>query len=259
VQTVIANIPDGARDLYGHRTRTLLPGPDGYAYLSVGSPCDVCEDVIPQRAAVLRTPIENLSAGLDAAEMEVFASGLRNTVGLDFHPDTGALWGMDMGRNNLGDDLPPEELNLIERGKNYGWPYCFGNQQPDPQFNDPARCQNTTPPRVTFPAHWAPLGVAFYDRESFPASYRGDALIAFHGSAADQTDERLGYRVTRVRFDEAGQPQDYEDLLRGFIVPETNEPWARPAGVLVAPDGSVLISDDFGGRIFRVRYTGDED
>jgi glucose/arabinose dehydrogenase len=246
-QVVIDNLPGGATDLYGHRTRTLIVGPDGKLYLSVGSSCDVCQEDTSLRAAVLR-------ANADGSGLEVFAGGLRNSVGIAFRPFTSELWGADMGRNNIGDGIPPEELNLIAQGRNYGWPYCYGDRAPNPEYNDPARCATTEPPRLTFPAHWAPLGLAFYDQVGFPPSYIGDAIIAFHGSAKDQiASYRSGYNVVRVRFKD-GQPTSYEDLVRGWVV--NNEAWGRPAGVLVMPDGSVLISDDFGGRIFRVRYTG---
>jgi glucose/arabinose dehydrogenase len=159
-----------------------------------------------------------------------------------------------MGRDNLGPDLPPEELNLLRDNHNYGWPYCYGNRQPNPEYGDPALCADTTPPQFVFPAHWAPLGIDFYDQAAFPG-YRNDALVAFHGSSPSQTNNtRQGARVVRVRF-EQGRPVGYHDLLRGFEI--GNRTWARPAGVLVAPDGSVLVSDDYGGRIFRIRYVGE--
>ncbi|MBC8075363.1 MAG: PQQ-dependent sugar dehydrogenase [Chloroflexales bacterium] len=246
-QVVIDNLPSGATDLYGHRTRTLIAGLDGKLYLSVGSSCDVCQEDTPLRAAVLR-------ANADGGGLEVFASGLRNSVGIAFRPFTNELWGADMGRNNIGDGIPPEELNLLAQGRNYGWPYCYGARVPNPEYNDAARCAASEAPKLTFPAHWAPLGLAFYDQVGFPPSYSGNAIIAFHGSAKDQiASYRSGYNVVRVRFNE-GQPTGYEDLVRGWVV--NNEAWGRPAGVLVLPDGSVLISDDSGGRIFRVRYTG---
>jgi glucose/arabinose dehydrogenase len=195
-----------------------------------------------------------LRANPDGSGLEVFATGLRNTVGIAFRSFTGELWGMDMGRNFLGPDLPVEELNRIERGRDYGWPYCHGDRTPNPEFNDAGRCAGTEGPRRSFPAHWAPLGITFYDGLGFPAAYQGDALVAFHGSAGDQTGgQRVGYVVTRVRFRD-GAPVAHEDLLRGFV--SGGAIWARPAGLLVAPDGSLLVSDDFGGRIFRVRYVG---
>jgi glucose/arabinose dehydrogenase len=248
VETVIDGLPSGETGLYGHRTRTLIVSPDGVLYLSVGSSCDVCEEESPLRAAILR-------ANTDGSDLQVFASGLRNSVGIAFRPGTNELWGVDMGRNNIGEGLPPEELNYISQGKNYGWPYCYGDRKPNPEFNDSARCASTEPPRMEFPAHWAPLGLAFYDQYGFPASYQGDALIAFHGSASDQTGgNRVGYSVVRVRF-KNGQPIYHQDLLRGFII--GTEAWGRPAGLLVLPDGSLLVSDDFGGRIFRISYVGD--
>jgi glucose/arabinose dehydrogenase len=249
VQTIVDDLPAGARDLYGHRTRTLLLGPDHKVYLSIGSACDVCEDDNPMRAVVLRMDP-------DGSNMQVVATGLRNSVGIAFRPrsDPPELWGNDMGRNNIGPDIPPDELNLIRPGVDYGWPYCYGDRQPNPEFNDPDRCATTEPPRMLFPPHWSPLGIVFYDGTSFPAEYRGDALIAFHGSAIDQTGEiRGGYNVVRVHF-EAGQPVWQQELLRGFI--QGSGAWARPVGLVVAPDGSVLVSDDYSGRIFRIRYTG---
>lgn len=246
VETVLDGLPAQATDLYGHRTRTLVSGPDGKLYLSVGSSCDVCEEQSPLRATVLRF-------NPDGSGLEIFARGLRNSVGIAFRPYTAELWGVDMGRNNIGAGLPPEELNLIEAAKDYGWPYCYGDRQPNPEFNDAARCATTVPPRWSFGAHWAPLGLSFYDGRGFPASYQGDALVAFHGSAGDQRSGRVGYNVVRVRFRD-GQPVGQEELLRGFVIGD--DAWGRPAGLLVAADGSLLVSDDFGGRIFRIRYTG---
>jgi glucose/arabinose dehydrogenase len=247
VETVIGGLPTEATDLYGHRSRTIVFGPDGKLYLSIGSSCDVCVEREAYRATVLR-------ANPDGSNVEIFASGLRNSVGIAFRPFTNELWGMDMGRNNLGPELPVEELNRIEQGGDYGWPFCHGARIPNPEFNDAARCAATIAPARGFPAHWAPLGIAFYDGLNFPAAYQGDALVAFHGSAVDQLENRrVGYVVTRVRFRD-GQPVADEDLLRGFVI--GNEAWGRPAGLLVLPDGSLLVSDDFGGRIFRVRYVG---
>jgi glucose/arabinose dehydrogenase len=247
VETVVGGLPTQASDLYGHRTRTIAFGPDGKLYISVGSSCDVCVEREPFRATVLR-------ANADGSGLEIFATGLRNSVGIAFRPYTAELWGVDMGRNNVGPGLPPEELNRIEGGRDYGWPYCHGDRLPSPEFNDGARCAATVAPAWSFPAHWAPLGIAFYDGPGFPPAYQGDALVAFHGSASDQTGgERVGYNVTRVRFRD-GLPVAHEDLLRGFVI--GGDAWARPAGVLVAPDGSLLVSDDLGGRIFRVRYSG---
>jgi glucose/arabinose dehydrogenase len=249
VQTIVENLPAGARDLYGHRTRTLLPGPDHKLYLSIGSACDVCEDDNPLRAVIARM-------NADGSELEVFATGLRNSVGIAFRPQAPQpeLWGADMGRNNISPSVPPDELNLIQQGLDYGWPYCMGDAQPDPELGDPDRCATTELPRFKFAPHWAPLGLIFYTGSSFPSDYRGDALIAFHGSAPDQTPRSAdGYRVSRIHFAD-GQPAWMQDLLRGFTIGDGH--WGRPVGLVVAPDGSVLVSDDWGGKIFRISYTG---
>jgi glucose/arabinose dehydrogenase len=239
-------LPGGAKDLYGHRTRTIALGPDGKLYLSVGSSCDVCLEDTPQRAAILRM-------NKDGSGVEVFAAGLRNTVGFDWRPFTNELWGADMGRNNLGQDRVADELNLLEQGKNYGWPYCYDDGVPDPEFNDPAKCAGAVPPAYKFPPHWAPLGALFYNWVAFPPSYQGDLLVAFHGTARDQVQTLSGYNVARVRF-KRGRPAGMEDLVRGWNA--GGDIWGRPAGLLRLPDGSLLISDDFGGRIFRLQYTG---
>jgi glucose/arabinose dehydrogenase len=239
-------LPSAAKDVYSHRTRTLGLGPDGKLYLSVGSSCDVCVEETPLRATVLRM-------NRDASGVEVFASGLRNTVGFDWRPFTSELWGADMGRNNLGPDRVSDELNLLEQGKDYGWPYCYDDGVPNPEFNDPARCANSVAPALKFPPHWAPLGLLFYDRVGFPATYQGDALVAFHGTARDQVQNLGGYLVARVHF-KNGRPVGMEDLVRGWNA--NGDTWGRPAGLLLMPDGSVLISDDGSGRIYRLRYTG---
>src|SRR6266545_3598581 len=265
----LLNLPTGATDLYGHRTRTIAQGPDGKLYISVGSSCDVCVEDTPLRAAILRMNV-------DGSGLEVFASGLRNTVGFDWKPFSSELWGADMGRNNLGQDRVHDELNRLEQGKNYGWPYCYDDRVPNPEFNDPGRCANISAPALNFPPHWAPLGFVFYNKASFPIrsskkmpeggvgfyqtdtggfppNYQGDALVAFHGTARDQVQTLGGYLVARVRF-KNGQPVGMEDLVRGWNA--NGDVWGRPAGLLILPDGSVLISDDNNGRIFRLRYVG---
>jgi glucose/arabinose dehydrogenase len=239
-------LPAGATDLYGHRTRTVALGPDGKLYLSVGSSCDACVESSELRATILRL-------NRDGSGLEVFARGLRNTVGFDFRPGTSELWGADMGRNNLGADTPPDELNLVRHGADYGWPFCFGNRVADPTLGDGSRCAGSEPPALELPAHWAPLGVLFYEGDAFPAAYRGDLLVAFHGTARDQVAVLGGYNVARVRF-QGGRPAGLQEVVRGWAA--GGEVWGRPAGLLELPDGSVLISDDFGGRIFRLRYTG---
>ncbi len=248
VETIVA-LPTGAKDLYGHRTRTVAQGPDGKLYVSVGSSCDVCLEDTPQRAAILRL-------NPDGSGLEVFASGLRNTVGFDWRPYTSELWGVDMGRNNIGLDNPPDELNVIQQGKNYGWPFCHGSNTPNPEFNDPGRCASTVPPAMPLPAHWSPLGFLFYTGLNFPATYQNSAVVAFHGTARDQVGNQLnGYNVVSIRFKNGGpDAASMQELVRGWNV--SGDVWGRPAGLLQLPDGSLLISDDNGGRIFRLRYIG---
>jgi glucose/arabinose dehydrogenase len=243
-QVIVANLPSGATDMYGHRTRTIVQGPDGKLYVSIGSSCDVCVENDPRRATITRY-------NPDGSGEEIFARGLRNSVGIAFHPGTNELWGVDNGRNLLGDNEPVEELNLIRQGRDYGWPYCHGDRVPNPEFNDAARCAATEPPLWSMAPHIAPLGLTFYDALQFPPSYQGDAIVGVHGSA--ELAQPQGYNVTRIHF-QNGRPVREEALVRGWLV--GNEVWGRPVGVLVANDGSLIISDDGAGRLYRLRYTG---
>lgn len=243
---LVMALPAGAKDLYGHRTRTIALGPDGKLYISVGSSCDVCVEDTPLRAAILRMNV-------DGSQLEVYASGLRNTVGFAWRPFTHELWGADMGRNNLGPTTVSDELNQIIQGANYGWPYCYDDNVPNPEFNDAAKCTSARVPGMKLPPHWAPLGMQFYTGTALPAVFQGDAIIAFHGTAADQVQQLAGYSVDWVVF-KRGQPVALYDLVRGWNA--NGAVWGRPAGVLQLADGSILISDDLGGRIYRLRYTG---
>ena len=246
--TTLLDLPTGATDLYGHKTRTIEGGPDGKLYLSIGSSCDVCIEDHAWRATILRLD-------QDGSNVEVWAAGLRNTVGFTWHPYTGALWGVDMGRNNIGLDEPADELNLLEQGQHYGWPWCHSTNQPNPEFGDPALCQTPQAPALKLPAHWSPLGIMFYDGFQFPPAYQGDAFVAFHGSGAEQVGNQLsGYEVARIHFN--GQhPHQLESFVAGWLKADGSF-WGRPAGLEPEPGGSLLVSDDFSGRIYRVRYVG---
>lgn len=229
----------------GHWTRTIVFGADSAMYVSVGSTCNVCVEQSPERAAVLRF-------NEDGSGKRVFASGLRNAVGLAVHPATGALWVSQHERDNLKPDhqnLPAEEINILADGADYGWPYCHGDRVPNPEYGDAARCARTVPPALKMQAHSAPLGITFLDRATrFPEAYRGDLLVAFHGSW--NRDTPTGAKVVRVRVQE-GRPVGVEDFITGWQLPD-GERWGRPVDVLVAADGAVLVSDDAGGAIFRV-------
>ena len=229
----------------GHFTRTVVFGPDGAMYVSVGSTCNICVEKDSTRATVMRFDA-------NGGHGRVFARGLRNAVGLAIHPPTGALWVSQHERDNVlprHEDLPPEEINILRDGGDYGWPYCYGDRVPNPEFNDPARCARTLPPALAMQAHSAPLGLAFLATAShLPADYRGDALVAFHGSWNRR--QPTGAKVVRIRIRD-GKPAAYEDFLSGFQGPDGRR-WGRPVDVLVIQDGSVLVSDDDAGMIYRV-------
>ena len=246
---IIRDLPSGGQ----HPYRTLAVGPDNQLYISVGSTCDACEEPDPEHATLLRSP----TAGSTKATRTVFAKGLRNTIGFGWHPTTGALWGMDNGSDWRGNDLPPEELNRIESGRNYGWPFCFGDRRIDPIIQDPAKttkaayCAASTPPVLENQAHEAPIGMTFYAGTQFPAEYRDDAFVALRGSW--NRFPPIGYRIARIDF-QAGQPTAVRDFVSGFLIEDGRAVFGRPAGVAVASDGSLLFTDDTNGVIYRVSY-----
>ena len=228
-----------------HSSRTIIFGPDGKLYVSIGSTCNVCEEKSDDRAAVVRFDS-------DGSNRHVFAKGLRNAVGMAVHPRTGEIWVTQNERDNLEpdhQDLPPEEINILKDGGDYGWPYCHSDRVPNPEFKDLARCASTVPPALKMQAHSAPLGLTFLDRASkLPVEVRGDALVAFHGSW--NRDVPTGAKVVRIRVKD-GKPTGYEDFLTGWQ-DDGGRRWGRPAGVMVNADGAVLISDDQAGAIYRV-------
>src|SRR6266550_927079 len=234
--TLIPNLPSG-----GHVTRTIAFGPDNLLYLAIGSSCNVCDDA-PPRAAVTRY-------NLDGSNPQTFATGLRNTVGMAFHPTTGELWANNNDRDGLDDDLPPEHLNILRDGAWYGWPQCYLPGEANPEYPG-ADCSSVEPPALTFQAHSAPLGLAFYTGATFPAEYQGDAFMTYHGSW--NRTEPTGAKVVRVRVQD-GRPTAAEDFVTGWQLADGSR-WGRPVGLLVMPDGALLVSDDFGGRIWRVSF-----
>jgi len=237
--TIISRIPAG-----GHSTRTILFGPDGKLYLSVGSSCNLCDERDSLRAAVSQF-------NRDGSGGRIFAKGLRNTVGMAFNPTTGELWGNNNDRDNLGDDIPPEHVNIIKDGRNYGWPQCYLPGKQNPEYGS-ADCSQVEPPVITVPAHTAPLGLAFYTGTQFPADYRGDAFMTLHGSWNRSVP--AGAKVVRVQVDSGGgRATGVDDFITGWQRPDGSR-WGRPVGVVVLPDGSLLVSDDMGGKIWRVSY-----
>ncbi|MBI4459988.1 MAG: sorbosone dehydrogenase family protein [Acidobacteria bacterium] len=235
---VVPDLPAGGM----HFTRTIVFGPQKELFISVGSDCNVCEERDQRRAAVLRLP-----KGGDKAE--VYASGLRNAVGLRINPEDGKLWTTDNGRDMLGDDLPPEEINIITGPGHYGWPYCYGNNVPNPEYDDPARCRDKIPPALGLPAHNAPMGLDFYQEDKFPEEYRGDLFVGLHGSWNRSTPD--GYKVVRVRV-ENGKPVRWENFATGWL--QGGRAWGRPVDVLSGPDGALYVSDDRAGVVYRITH-----
>ena len=228
-----------------HNHRALAIAPDGSIFVSSGSTCNICIEADPRFAAILRYDA-------DGSHGRIYANGLRNASGLAFDDD-GKLWAVVNERDWLGDDLPPDEIVEVKDGGYYGWPYCRaaeGRPVPNPEYNDELKCAKAESSAMTFQAHSAPLQIAFYRGTQFPARYRGALFIAFHGSW--NRSVKTGYKVVAVFFAN-GRPQRVEDFVTGWLEPGERVT-GRPVGVAVAPDGSLYISDDQGGTIYKVTY-----
>lgn len=227
-----------------HGWKYLRIGPDRKLYVPVGAPCNICNPKNELYATLTRLD-------LDGKNLEIYARGIRNTVGFDWHPDSHELWFTDNGRDWLGDDQPPDELNHAPRpGLHFGYPYCHGQDLPDPEFGKDKRCADFVPPAWTFPAHVATLGMHFYTGTRFPAEYRGQLFVAEHGSWNRSTPQ--GYRVVTVRF-ENGKPVADRVFAEGWLQPN-GKASGRPVDVLPLPDGTLLISDDKRGALYRIDY-----
>lgn len=228
-----------------HGWKFIRFGPDGYLYVPVGAPCNICESDDPRFATIMRMKP-------DGGGLEVYASGIRNTVGFDWHPVTRELWFTENGRDWMGDDLPPDELNHAPRkGLNFGYPYCHGADTPDPEFGKKRSCGEFVPPAIKLGPHAAALGMRYYTGDMFPERYRNQIFIAEHGSW--NRSRKIGYRVSLVRL-EGNRAVDYEVFADGWEKDDRN--WGRPVDVQVAPDGSLLVSDDYAGAIYRITYSG---
>jgi len=226
-----------------HGVKTLRFGPDGLLYVAIGSPCNVCE---PREGYGV---ISRLKPGGGARE--IFARGLRNSVGFDWDPRTKELWFTDNGADNMGNDVPPDELDHAPRaGMNFGFPYCHGGDVPDPRYGRGRSCKDFTPPAQKLGAHVAALGMRFYTGTKFPEAYRGAIFIAEHGSW--NRDPKSGYRVTVVRLQD-GRAVAYEPFAQGWL--QGDQAWGRPVDVIVAPDGALLVSDDKAGAVYRIDYS----
>ena len=232
--------------IFGHSTRTVEFLPDGRMVVSIGSSCNVCEESDPRRAAVV------VYDGPQATGERIFARGLRNAVGLAVHPTSGELWATNNGRDLLGDDLPPEAIYLLRDGADYGWPRCHNGTIEDPDFGSPGACRGVAMPVVDMQAHSAPLGLVFYTGENFPAAYRGDLFIAFHGSWNRSVP--TGYKVVRLPLDGSRPRGPVEDFATGWLDQQGQTALGRPVGLAVGPDGALYVSDDKAGMIYRIRY-----
>jgi glucose/arabinose dehydrogenase len=228
----------------GHHGRKFIAfGPDGKLYVPVGVPCNVCE-LDPDRYGVI------MRMNPDGSGLEVFARGLRNSVGFDWDPKTRELWFTDNGRDQLGDDVPPDTLNHAARaGMRFGFPYCHAGKLPDPELGRKHACSEFRPPAQDLGPHVAALGMRFYTGTQFPAAYRNRVFIAEHGSW--NRSQKIGYRISMVTV-EGDKAVRYEPFIEGWL--QGDRVWGRPADVLVAPDGSLLVSDDYAGAIYRIRY-----
>ena len=225
-----------------HGWKFIRFGPDGLLYVPVGAPCNICNRGDPYASIGRLDTNGNFS---------IIARGIRNTVGFDWHPETGELWFTDNGRDRMGDDVPPDELNRITaNGQHFGYPYCHGTNIADPVFGDQRSCGEFVAPVQNLGPHVAALGMRFYTGDMFPEEYRNQIFIAEHGSW--NRSSKIGYRVTLVRLN-GNRAVSYEPFAKGWLQGESN--WGRPVDVLVMPDGSLLVSDDQAGLIYRISYS----
>lgn len=227
-----------------HFTRTLGIGPDDRLYISIGSTCDVCVESDPRNGSIL-------SMKFDGTDVQSVATGLRNSVFFTWSFVDGRMWATEMGRDGLGDDLPPDEINVITEGKNYGWPYCYGKQIRDMRFepNTNYDCSLTEPSTIDLPAHVAPLDLAFVPEEGWPESLWYDLIVAEHGAMQGST--RVGYVLKRIPLDAHGNPEgEPSDFLSGWW--QNGSAVGRPVGILIRPGGMMYITDDKAGVVYRI-------
>jgi glucose/arabinose dehydrogenase len=249
-EMVFDDLPDGGQ----HPNRTMRFR-NGTLYLSLGSTCNACPEPNEEAATMV-------TVNTQTWERQVFAEGLRNTIGFDWHPVTGEFWGMDHATDWRGDEFPREELNRLLEGRHYGWPFCAEKQRVDPLMHaEPPNgmgrtefCQTTEPSVLEFTAHAAPMVMEFYRGDMFPAQYRNDAFIAMRGSW--NRSNPVGYSVVRIIFDDNGQPRGFEDFITGWLIENGTAHFGRLSAVAVARDGALLVNDDHNGVIYRVTYSG---
>lgn len=229
-----------------HGWKYIAFGPDDKLYVPVGAPCNICDDNEKDNRYA---SITRMNA--DGSGFEVFASGIRNTVGFAWHPQTKELWFTDNGRDMLGDDTPPDELNNAPKpGMHFGYPYCHAGDIKDPEYGDRHPCSDFTPPVQKLAPHTAALGMKFYTGSMFPAEYKDQVFIAEHGSW--NRSEPIGYRIMMVKL-EGNKAISYEPFAEGWL--KNGKAWGRPVDILQLKDGSLLVSDDFANVIYRISYS----
>ncbi len=231
-----------------HGWKYLRFGPDNKLYTAVGAPCNICEPEADIFSSLVRLKP-------DGTDLEILARGIRNTVGFDWQPGTNALYFTENGRDYLGDDIPPDELNLwTKKGQHFGYPYCHAGEILDPEFGSDKKCQDYTKPEWQFKAHMAPLGIRFYRGQQFPKSYQQQLFVAQHGSWNRSTPH--GYRIALLKF-EHGRPLSEQVFAEGWLAKD-GKAIGRPVDILELADGSLLVSDDLAGVIYKITYTGNE-
>jgi glucose/arabinose dehydrogenase len=229
-----------------HGWKYIAFGPDGRLYVPVGAPCNICESMDEIYASIT-------SIKVDGSDRKIIAKGVRNTVGFAWHPETKQLWFTDNGRDMMGDDTPPCELNFApQEGMHFGYPYCHSDAISDPQFGDKQPCAKFTKPAQNLGPHVAPLGMKFYTAAMFPAEYKNQIFIAEHGSW--NRSKKIGYRVSLVKVQNNIQATSYETFASGWLDEAAQKSWGRPVDVLILKDGSMLVSDDQAGVVYRVYY-----
>ncbi|MFD2585584.1 PQQ-dependent sugar dehydrogenase [Croceitalea marina] len=234
---------------FHHGWKYIAFGPDDKLYVPVGAPCNICDSTVSDKRYATITRMDP-----DGGNREIYAQGVRNTVGFTWHPETKELWFTDNGRDMLGDDIPPCELNRVSgAGQHFGYPYCHGGLVKDPEFGDQRPCSDFVAPVQAMGAHVAPLGVKFNTGAMFPSKYKNMAFIAEHGSW--NRSKKVGYKISLVTLD-GNVAINYDTFLDGWLDEENQEAFGRPVDLLFLKDGSMLISDDFGDAIYRVTYDG---
>ncbi len=259
----IAKLPADGK----HITRTLMFGPklrtqslgsnlgindtnEDRLYVSVGSSCDACEEDIFKRAAILESDAEG-------TYLAQFARGLRNSIFFTFHPKTHQMWATEMGRDGLGDTLPPDEINIIEFNKDYGWPQCYGNQVKDVTYTPTdakQACSDTVPAAIDLPAHVAPMGLAFIPSgqlSAWPQDRQDNLLVAYHGST--NASKKVGYKIVRFVLDDKGRVVRAEDFISGWL--QGSKVLGRPVDLKMLSDGTLLVTDDYAGVVYKITYT----